>query len=493
LCIIFNKDSTNKVNDFLDNNNFHKLPKDPTDKYQKKHHPHPETLQFDYTHKTTETPHPKKPLPPSLKALIKIHKPDNLIRPIVNNTNAPTYKIAKFLVKKLHEHLHLKYHYNVKDPISLANDLTKLKINEHHRLITVDIKKLYVRIPITETLALTKQLLSEHNEEQITTHILMLLESVLQQNYFSFQNNTYQPEKEVSMGSPISNTVAEIFLQYLENTHVKHILESKQIVFYTRYVDDILMIYNTKYTTPRNNPPAHQQDTPHLQFTPSHENNSLCILDLLLIRQPDKIEIDIYRKPTTTDTTINYTSSHPNEHKKAAYRYLTNRMTSLPLTTDREETEWQKIFAIAKNNNFPVHLITRLKRHTQQKTHTDNTDNKTKKWTTFTYHSHKVRKITNLFRQTDIKIAFRSTNTIQQQTRTLYRETTTDHNKSGICKLQYKTCNKAYIGQTKRITSIRYSEHIRYTQKKMIPNQHTPNTSYETSTNTTPLPILCHS
>ena len=57
----------------------------------------------------------------------------------------------------------------------------------------------------------------------------MLLKSVLQQNYFSFQNNTYQPEKGGSMGSTISNTVAEIFLQYLENTNLKHILESKQI------------------------------------------------------------------------------------------------------------------------------------------------------------------------------------------------------------------------------------------------------------------------
>ena len=87
-------------------------------------------------------------------------------------------------------------------------------------MITFDIKDLYVNIPITETLAITKQLLSEHNEEQITTQILMLLESVLQQNYFSFQNNTYQPEKGVSMGSPISNTIAEIFLQYLENTNL---------------------------------------------------------------------------------------------------------------------------------------------------------------------------------------------------------------------------------------------------------------------------------
>jgi hypothetical protein len=40
---------------------------------------------------------------------------------------------------------------------------------------------------------------------------------------------------------------------------------------------------------------------------------------------------------------------------------------------------------------------------------TDSSVNKTKKWATFTYHSHKIRKITNRFKQTDIKIAFRST------------------------------------------------------------------------------------
>ena len=175
-----------------------------------------------------------------------------------------TYKIAKLLVYKLHEHLHLKYPYNVKDSVSLANDLTKAKINEHHRMITFDVKNLYVNIPITETLAITKQLLSEQNEEQITTQILLLLESVLRQNYFSFQNNTYQPEKGVSMGSPISNTIAEIFLQHLENTLLKHILESKQIIFYTRYVDDVLMIYNTKYTSPK------QSTSTSTRYTPTY-------------------------------------------------------------------------------------------------------------------------------------------------------------------------------------------------------------------------------
>jgi len=33
------------------------------------------------------------------------------------------------------------------------------------------------------------------------------------------------------MGSPISGTMAEIFLQHIENTHIKHLLDTKK--YYT--------------------------------------------------------------------------------------------------------------------------------------------------------------------------------------------------------------------------------------------------------------------
>jgi len=66
------------------------------------------------------------------------------------------------------------------------------------------------------------------------------------------------------------------------------------------------MIYSSKYTTPETIHQHINKTHSNLEFTPSHEhNNSISFLDLLLIRQPDKIEIDVYRKPTTTDTTIN--------------------------------------------------------------------------------------------------------------------------------------------------------------------------------------------
>jgi len=92
----------------------------------------------------------------------------------------------------------------------------------------------------------------------------------------------------------------------------------------------------------------------------------------------------------------------------------------------------------------------------------DKTHDKNNKWAIFTYHSPKVRKITNLFKQTDIKIVFKSMNTIQQQTRPKNHGMTPNHNKIGICKLKCKTCNKVYIGQTSRNLSLRFHKHIRY-------------------------------
>jgi hypothetical protein len=77
-------------------------------------------------------------------------------------------------------------------------------------------------------------------------------------------------------------------------------------------------------------------DTIHsnIQLNPTHEtNNNVSFLDLSITRKPTSLELDTYRKPTATDTTINFLSNHPLEHKLAAYRFFINRMLSLPLNS----------------------------------------------------------------------------------------------------------------------------------------------------------------
>jgi hypothetical protein len=111
---------------------------------------------------------------------------------------------------------------------NLATDLTQIKLNENHKLITYDIKDLYVNIPIEETLTITKSMLLKSNDTQITQQIITLMKLILSTNYFIFQNKIYQPEKGVSMGSLISSTKAKIFLQHLEDIHIKQLLDTKK-------------------------------------------------------------------------------------------------------------------------------------------------------------------------------------------------------------------------------------------------------------------------
>ena len=76
----------------------------------------------------------KKPQSHTLKAQHKLHKSGNPIRPVVNNMSAPSYKISKHINNTLNAYLCFNNCYNIKNSISLAEDLTKFKINENYKM-----------------------------------------------------------------------------------------------------------------------------------------------------------------------------------------------------------------------------------------------------------------------------------------------------------------------------------------------------------------------
>jgi hypothetical protein len=79
-----------------------------------------------------------KPSPPTLKTQLKSHKTDIPICPVSDNMKAPSYKLVKHLGNILNQYITLNNYYNVINLTSLANDLTKLKTLENHKLITFD-------------------------------------------------------------------------------------------------------------------------------------------------------------------------------------------------------------------------------------------------------------------------------------------------------------------------------------------------------------------
>ena len=110
LVIIYKKDYHNKVHTFLANNNFQAIPKNPTNKYQKQITQTIKQCKLIFNKEQNKYLTVRNPKPPTLKAQIKLHKDGNLIRPVINNMHAPSYKTAKRLNKILQQHLNLDNH-----------------------------------------------------------------------------------------------------------------------------------------------------------------------------------------------------------------------------------------------------------------------------------------------------------------------------------------------------------------------------------------------
>ena len=68
---------------------------------------------------------------PKFNAYIKTHKDNNPIRPVIDNTQAPSYKIAKFLNSRIKDYINLPNIYTVQNYNELAQELQKLYISEN--------------------------------------------------------------------------------------------------------------------------------------------------------------------------------------------------------------------------------------------------------------------------------------------------------------------------------------------------------------------------
>jgi len=88
--------------------------------------------------------------------------------------------------------------------------------------------------------------------------------------------------------------------------------------------------------------------------------------------------------------------------------------------------------------------------------------NKNKKFVTFTFISPHICKITNLFRNTNVKIAFRCRNTIGNLIKPPKDHDIPPHNQWGIYQLTCNTCNLSYVGQKSCHLKIRFQEYVRY-------------------------------
>jgi hypothetical protein len=268
--------------------------------------------------------------------------------------------------------------------------------------------------------------------------IIKLTKTILKQNYFQFNDDIYIQTEGLAMGAPTSATLSEIYVQYLEHTAISDALLQHKITGYYRYVDDILLVYDTRHTDINNVFSHFNTINKGIQITLEQEqNNSIHFLDLTITRTNNSFQFKIYRKPTTTDAINPADSCHPAEHKMSAIRYLCNRHETYMTKIQENQKENKIIKHILRTNKYNTPFNIKNKQRQNQE---NNPDRSSTSW---------ARIITKLFRHTNVRIAYTTNNNIRKLLNPRQEDRHTDiYNRSGVYQLTCNACQKGYIGQT---------------------------------------------
>lgn len=455
-----------KVNQFIENNNIAMINTDPSPGFVS-------TLNNTINRCThifnSATRHSLKPInaeAPQFTGLPKIHKPNVPIRPLVNFTTAPSYKVSKKLVQIIKNSISLKNNHSTKNCTEFINKLKNVQIKPNYRIASFDIVDLYTNIPVHDTIAILKSNLGEANIRSTDeiNEIITLLEVVLNQNYFIFDGKYYIQKKGLAMGSPLSGLLADIYLNHYENTHIFSSANKwhNKIVSYTRYVDDTFIIFDGTIRQINNLKNYLNNINGNIQFTLEAEiDNKLNFLDLTITRLDSSFQYQIYRKPTTTDATIHADSHHPFPQKMAAYNSFIHRLLTVPLEPRDFHEETNTIKHIAKANGYTYSMIDNLIKKHRKRLHNKiakPSNNRDNTYVTSIYGRTLPHTLTNIFRKMNITLTFRTDNNVRKILHC--KSTKPIKQRTGVYKIQCDDCNSFYIGQTGRAFKKRFQEHL---------------------------------
>ena len=148
---------------------------------------------------------------------VKIHKPNNPLRPIISQVLTPTYKLAKAINKIISPFIPHQYTLkSTNDFIDLLHDNTC-----EGSIASLDVESLFTNVPIDPTIDLILQHTYNHKTlppPKMPKEILkQMLELCTKEAPFrSPDGNLYLQIEGVAMGSPLGPTFANFYMGHLE-------------------------------------------------------------------------------------------------------------------------------------------------------------------------------------------------------------------------------------------------------------------------------------
>ena len=170
------------------------------------------------------------------------------MRPILSTIGTHTYSLSKYIIPFIDQWANNEY--TVKNSFDFVNFLTNFNVNNNCTMASFDVTSLYTNIPLNETINIIIELAFDNRNifNSYTKNLFKkLLEIVLLDSYFIFNQELYSQIDGLAMGSPVAPILANIFLSYHEQRWwLRDCPGEFKPILYRRFVDDTFFVFNDK-------------------------------------------------------------------------------------------------------------------------------------------------------------------------------------------------------------------------------------------------------
>ena len=299
--------------------------------------------------------------PGIMYGLPKIHKTNIPLRPVLSSFKTHNYNAAKFLIPYIDKYA--KNEYSLSNSYEFFTDLKSFRINKDNFIVSLDITSLYTNVPLRETIDILTTLVYDQDKESFRgmskKEFKTLLELAIGDTYFVFDKEYYKQIDGLAMGSPLSATLANIFLCFHEKNWIHNCPADFKPIYYKRYVDDTFVIFRNREHAQNF---LNYMNTRHdnISFTMElEENNQIPFLDILIKKTDNEIDTSIYRKPTYTGLGINYLSSCYENFKMNAFNTMFYRAFRLTSSYENFHNEIKFLERFFLENGFMMSIFSK--------------------------------------------------------------------------------------------------------------------------------------
>ena len=443
------------------------LKKDPTTKYSntlvtKLQELKNEGALDDITYKRL---YPTSAVIPKFYGLPKVHKTGAPLRPIVASRGSITYDVARYVADILAPIVG-KNGYALKNSSDLVKQLNNCQLDEDDVLVSFDVTALFTCVPVDRSLEIIHQKLNDDTTLNDRTNLSAkqvtdLLEICLRTTYFQFDQVIYAQVEGAAMGSPVSPIVANLFMEWFEETAINSF--KYEITLWRRYVDDTLVALSDTliedFSTHINN--IH----PAIKFTREEENNyTIAILDTLIKRSPSgRLSFSVYRKSTHTDQYLQYNSNQPLQHKLGVVRTLSHRCKTICSNEEEIKKETDHIKKVLSISGYTKSAWVTANKPKSPTVPQDPNKTRPKGSITLPYVGNTSDAIARTMRKAGITVHLKPFNTLRSHLVHPKDKVPLEDRAGLVYHIKCGDCSASYVGETERKLQKRIKEHHRTT------------------------------